>query len=52
LTGRDEEASAVAAKLIKLHPKFRIERWAKRAPFKDQAVIERYVKAMRKAGLK
>jgi tetratricopeptide (TPR) repeat protein len=35
LLGRDEEAGAVAAKLIKLHPKFRIERWAKRAPFKD-----------------
>jgi TolB-like protein/lipoprotein NlpI len=51
LTGRDEEASAVAAKLIKLHPKFTIESWAKRAAFKDQAVIERYVKAMRKAGL-
>jgi adenylate cyclase len=51
LTGRDGEAGAVAENLIKLHPKFSIERWAKRAPFKDQAVIERYVKAMRKAGL-
>ena len=51
LTGRDEEASAVAENLIKLHPKFTIEGWAKRVAFKDQAVIERYVKAMRKAGL-
>jgi TolB-like protein/class 3 adenylate cyclase/Tfp pilus assembly protein PilF len=52
LLNRDEKASAVAAKVIQLHPRFRIERWAKRAPFKDQATIERYVKAMRKAGLK
>jgi adenylate cyclase len=52
LLNRDEEAVAVAAKVIKLHPKFRIDRWAKRAPFKDQATIELYVKAMRKAGLK
>ena len=52
LLNRNDEASAEAAKVIKLHPRFRIETWAKRVPFKDQATIERYVIAMREAGLR
>lgn len=50
--GREEEARATANKLLRIHPKFSLEAWAKRAFYKDQAHKERIIKALRKAGLK
>jgi len=33
-------------------PPFSLEGWGRILPFKDQAVLERYLAALRKAGLK
>jgi TolB-like protein/class 3 adenylate cyclase/Flp pilus assembly protein TadD len=51
LLGREEEARAEAAEVLRLNPKFSVEKYAKRLPFKNQALTERYVGALRKAGL-
>jgi adenylate cyclase len=51
--GRDEDARAQAAELLKLRPTFSVERWAKtRYPYKDPSVLERMINALRQAGLK
>jgi len=52
LLGRDEEARAEAAEVLKLDPKFSVDKYAKRLPFKNQALTKRYVDGLRKAGLK
>jgi adenylate cyclase len=52
LAGREEEARAQAEEVLRLNPKFSVDKIAKRLPFKDSADTERYVKALRKAGLK
>ena len=50
--GREEEARAAAAELLRLNPKFSLEREEKRlAGMMDQATKERYIAALRKAGL-
>ena len=49
--GREEEAKAEAAEVLRLDPKFSLEN-VKRQPFKDQAILERWLAALRKAGLK
>jgi hypothetical protein len=49
---REEEARAAAAELRRLDPEFSVDRIAKRLPFKDKVYTERYVNALRKAGLK
>jgi adenylate cyclase len=51
LLGHEEEARAEAAKVLRLNPKFSVHNYAERLTFKDQAYIERYVNALRKAGL-
>jgi tetratricopeptide (TPR) repeat protein len=50
--GREEEARAEAAEVLRLNPKFSLEVWRQRNPYKDPAVLERMVAALRKAGLK
>ncbi|MBI3304323.1 MAG: adenylate/guanylate cyclase domain-containing protein, partial [Deltaproteobacteria bacterium] len=50
--GRDEEARAEAAEVLRLNPNFSVEVWGQRVPVKDQARLERYLAALRKAGLK
>jgi adenylate cyclase len=52
LLDREEEARAAAAELLRLDPEFSVDRIAKRLPFKDKVYTERYVNALRKAGLK
>ncbi len=52
LLGRDEEAHAEAQEVLRINPKFSVEYYAKTLPFKNQAQLDRYVEAMRKAGLK
>jgi TolB-like protein len=49
--GRMEEARAQAAEVIKLHPGFTIGRWRHRPPYRDPALLERYIEGLRKAGL-
>jgi adenylate cyclase len=52
LAGRDEEARVQAAEVLRVNPKFSLERFAKRLKHKNQEDKERYIGALRKAGLK
>jgi adenylate cyclase len=49
--GRQEEASAAAAEILKLNPKFRIEQLPQ-GTHRDLAIVEHENEALRKAGLK
>jgi adenylate cyclase len=50
--GRLEEARAEAAEVLRLNPKYSLEVLRQQSPYKDQAVLERMLAALRKAGLK
>lgn len=50
--GHEEEAQAKAKELLRLQPKFSIDEYVKSAPFEDEALKERFLRAWRKAGLK
>jgi adenylate cyclase len=50
--GREKEARAEAAEVMRIDPKFSLESYARRIPFKDQKATDDYVSALRKAGLK
>ena len=50
--GREAEARAEAAEILRLSPNFSVEVLRQSAPFKDPDVIEPYITALRKAGLK
>jgi adenylate cyclase len=50
--GREEEARAAAAEILKMAPKFSLEPVASFMAYKNPADQERYVAALRKAGLK
>jgi adenylate cyclase len=50
--GREPEATAAAEQVLRINPKFSLESYAKTLPYKNKADIERYVAALRKAGLK
>jgi len=51
LAGRMDKASAQAKEIMRLNPKFSVERIARTDPQKNQAVKKRYIDALRKAGL-
>jgi adenylate cyclase len=51
LDGREMEAHAEAEEVLRIDPKFSIERYAKGLPFKNQALRDLIVAALRKAGL-
>ena len=46
------EAQAEVAELLRISPKFSLEGFRQVMPFKDPAESERYLAALRKAGLK
>jgi hypothetical protein len=50
--GKEDEARAEAAKVLRIDPKFSVESFARRLPYKDQKIIDDFVSALRKAGLK
>jgi adenylate cyclase len=50
--GREEEARAEAAEILRLNPRFSLEGLKQRLPTKDPAVVEQYLASLRKAGLK
>ncbi|MBL7205725.1 MAG: tetratricopeptide repeat protein [Desulfobacteraceae bacterium] len=52
LSGHEEEARAEAAEILRIDPKFSLERLAKTRPHKNQANTERFIDSLRKAGLK
>ncbi len=49
--GREDAARAEAAEVLRINPKFVVEGLAQILPFKDPAVRERYLDALRKAGV-
>ena len=49
--GREEEARAAAAEILRINPKFSVSRYAKVIPF-TQPLVDRIVEDLRKAGLK
>jgi len=50
--GRNEEARIEAAEVLRINPKFSLEKFAKSVTYKNQEDVERTVSALRKAGLK
>jgi adenylate cyclase len=52
MLGREEEARNHAAEVLRINPKFSLKWATKRMVYKKQADIDRYVEALRKAGLK
>jgi adenylate cyclase len=50
--GRDEEARAEIASLLKLSPEFSLAHFSKTMPYKNQADLVLMMNALRKAGLK
>ncbi len=52
LAGREAEACAAAAEVLKINPRFSVERFAKTLPYKDRSFIDRTIDAVRKAGLR
>jgi adenylate cyclase len=52
LCGKDEEARETAAGVLRINPKFSTKHFAKKIPYKNQADTDRYIAALRKAGLK
>src|SRR5262249_48804102 len=49
---REEEARAETAEILRISPNFSLEVYQQRLPYKDPAVLERQIAALRKAGLK
>jgi len=52
MMGRMEDARAQAAEVLRLDPKFSVERWEKTSRFKNPDDVRRSADALRKAGLK
>ena len=50
-SGRDEEARAEVAEILRLNPKFSLDYVAKIWPFKKQAEKELFINTLRKAGM-
>jgi adenylate cyclase len=50
--GQEAEARMEAAEVLRLNPHWSLEVWRQRAPYRDAAVLERFLAALRKAGLK
>jgi adenylate cyclase len=49
--GREEDANAEAAEVLRINPKFSTESYAKHIPLKDEASKKLFIDGMRKAGL-
>jgi adenylate cyclase len=50
--GREAEARAEVAEVLRISPPYSLEVYRQRLPYKDPAVLERQLAALRKAGLK
>lgn len=51
-SGREEEARAEAAEVLRIDPEFSLEWLRQRLPFQEPAALDRHLAALRKAGLK
>jgi len=52
LLGREKEARTEASEVLRIDPKFSLEHFSKKLPYKNKADRERLINALRKAGLK
>jgi adenylate cyclase len=52
MMGREKEARAEAAEVLRMNPKFSVDSFAKMIPHKDQSETDKVANALRKAGLK
>jgi adenylate cyclase len=52
MMGREKEARAEAAEVLRINPKFSLDNYAKTTPTKDRSRIDNFINALRKAGLK
>ena len=52
MMGREKEARAEAAEVLRINPKFTLEFWAKVLPYKDRSVTDNLISVLRKAGLR
>jgi tetratricopeptide (TPR) repeat protein len=50
--GKESEARAEAAEVLRINPQFSLEVHKERAPIKDPTTLERHIAALRQAGLK
>ena len=50
--GREDEARAAAAEVLKINPTFSLEQFASGLPYRDKSFVDRSVDTLRKAGLK
>ncbi|MEJ2092358.1 MAG: tetratricopeptide repeat protein [Syntrophobacterales bacterium] len=51
-SGREEKARAEAAEVLRIQPKFSLEKFGKKLSYKKEEGRERFINALRKAGLK
>jgi adenylate cyclase len=51
LAGQDEKARAEAAEVLRINPGFSLKKWEKTLKYKDQEDQEKFISALRKAGL-
>ena len=49
--GRNDEAQAEVAEIVRLSPGASVQRWRHRVPYKDRAILEQFIDGLRKAGL-
>jgi hypothetical protein len=52
MMGREKDARAEAAEVLRVNPKFSLDSLEKMLPYKDQSQTDKIVNALRKAGLK
>jgi hypothetical protein len=50
--GRETEARAQAAEVLRINPKFSLDWWAKTSAYKEQSTRDSLFAALQKAGLK
>ena len=48
---RTEEASKAVQEILRTHPHFTVERHSNIVPFRNQEELDKYINALRKAGL-
>ncbi len=52
MMGREKEARAEAAEVLRVDPKFTLDSLGKMLPYKDRSETDKVANALRKAGLK
>jgi adenylate cyclase len=51
-SGRDEEARIEAAEVLRMQPKFTLDKFKKKLTYKKKSDVEQFISALRKAGIK